>query len=147
MKVILIKDVKGQGKKDDIIDVSTGYATNYLIKNKYAVMYTDKSKEILDEQIKTREDNENALVESLNKIKDKLNDKKIEFEVKTGNQDRVFGTISSKQISDKLSEMGYKIDKKCISIDRNIDSLGSHIVKIKLHKKVVFNVYVVLFKK
>ena len=146
MKVILIKDVKGQGKKDDIIDVSNGYATNYLIKNKYAVMYTDKSKEILDEQIKTRQDNENALVDSLNKIKEKLIDKKIEFKVKTGAQDKVFGTISSKQVSDKLVEMGYKIDKKCINIDSPIDSLGSHIVTIKLHKKVEFKINVVLIK-
>ena len=146
MKVILIKDVKGQGKKDDIIDVSNGYATNFLIKNKLAVMYTDKSKQILDEQIKERQDNENALVESLNKIKDKLNDKKIEFKVKTGVGDKVFGTISPKQISEKLSEMGYKIDKKCIFIDGNLDSLGNHIVKVKLHKKVEFNLNINLVK-
>ena len=131
MKVILIKDVKGQGKKDDIIDVSTGYANNFLIKNKYAVLYTDKSKQILDDQIKTREDNENALVEKLNIIKQNLNGKKIEFKVKTGTQDRVFGTISSKQISEKLDEKGYKIDKK---------------VNIKLHKKVEFEINVVLTK-
>ena len=146
MKVILIKDVKGQGKKDDIIDVSNGYATNFLIKNKLAVMYTDKSKQILDEQIKERQDNENALVESLNKIKEKLNDKKIEFKVKTGAGDKVFGTISPKQISEKLSEMGYKIDKKCIFIDGNLDSLGNHIVKVKLHKKVEFNLNINLVK-
>ena len=146
MKVILIKDVKGQGKKDDIIDVSNGYATNFLIKNKLAVMYTDKSKQILDEQIKERQDNENALVESLNKIKEKLNDKKIEFKVKTGAGDKVFGTISPKQISEKLSEMGYKIDKKCISTDGNLDSLGNHIVKVKLHKKVEFNLNINLIK-
>lgn len=146
MKVILIKDVKGQGKKDDIIDVSTGYANNYLIKNKYAVLYTEKSKEILDEQIQKREDEENALVASLNQIKDKLKDKKIEFKVKTGAEDRVFGNISSKQISDKLNELGYKIDKKCIFIDGNIDSLGNHIVKIKLHKKVEFNININLVK-
>ncbi len=146
MKVILIKDVKGQGKKDDIIDVSNGYATNYLIKNKYAVLYTDKSKEILDEQIKVREDNENALVESLNQIKGKLENNKIEFKVKTGAGDKVFGTISSKQISDKLSQMGYKIDKKCIITNGNLDSLGTHKVSIKLHKKVEFNINVVLIK-
>ena len=146
MKVILLKDVKGQGKKDDIIDVSNGYATNFLIKNKLAVMYTDKSKQILDEQIKTRQDNENALVECLNKIKEKLKDQKIEFKVKTGVQDKVFGTISSKQISEKLSEMGYKIDKKCIYLDGNLDSLGNHFVKVKLHKKVEFDLNIVLTK-
>ena len=146
MKVILLKDVKGQGKKDDIIDVSNGYATNYLIKNKLAVLYTDKSKQILDEQIKERQDNENELIASLNVIKEELKDKELEFKVKTGKQDKVFGTISTKQISDKLNEMGYKIDKKCIFIDGSIDTLGSHIVKVKLHKKVEFNLNIILIK-
>lgn len=146
MKVILLKDVKKQGKKDDIIDVSDGYANNFLIKNKLAVMYTPGSKKVLDNQIKIRQDNEDELVASFNAIKSKLNDKKIEFKVKTGKDDRVFGTISSKQISDKLNEMGYKIDKKCIFVDGQIDCLGNHIVKVKLHKKVEFNLNITLIK-
>ena len=79
MKVILLADVKGQGKKDDIIDVSVGYANNYLIKNKLAVAYTAGSKKVLDEQIKVRQDNEDALVASLNEIKAKLENKTIKF--------------------------------------------------------------------
>ena len=146
MKVILLKDVKNQGKKDDIIDVSSGYANNYLIKNKLAVMYTEGSKKILDQEIKERNDNENALVESLTQIKNKLAGKTIEFKVKTGKQDKVFGTISSKQISERLEEKGYKIDKKNIFIENPIDSLGNHIVKIKLHKKVEFNININLIK-
>lgn len=146
MKVILLQDVKSQGKKDDIIDVSAGYANNYLIKNNLAVLYTPGSKKVLDKQIKVREDEESALVASLNEIKSKLENKMIEFKVKTGKEDRVFGTISSKQISDKLLEMGYKIDKKCIILDHTIDSLGVHEVKIKLHKKVEFIINVNLIK-
>lgn len=146
MKVILLKDVKGQGKKDAILDVSDGYANNFLIKNKLAVRYTDGSKKVLDEQIKVREDNENKLVEELTAIKNKLNGKKISFKVKTGNDDRVFGTISSKQISDELGKLGYQIDKKKIFIDGAISSLGSHEVVIKLHKKVEFKIIVHLEK-
>ncbi|MBQ6841369.1 MAG: 50S ribosomal protein L9 [Bacilli bacterium] len=146
MKVILLKDVKNQGKKDDIIDVSTGYANNYLIKNKLAVMYTEGSKKILDQELKERQDAEDALVAEYNEIKKKLNDKKIEFKVKTGAQDRVFGTVSSKQISDELAKMGYKIDKKKIFVNGTIDCLGSHNVTIKLHKKVEFKIVVNLTK-
>lgn len=146
MKVILLKDVKKQGKKDDIIEVSDGYANNFLIKNKLAVMYTPGSKKVLDNEIKVRKETEDELIENLNKIKNKLNEKKLEFKVKVGKEDRVFGTISSKQISDKLSELGYKIDKKNIFVDSPIDSLGNHIVKIKLHKEVEFNVNVNLIK-
>lgn len=146
MKVILLKDVKGQGKKDAIINVSDGYANNFLIKNGLAVMYTEGSKKVLDSQIKVREDNEAKLVEELTGIKNKLNNKKISFKVKTGNDDRVFGTISSKQISDELAKMGYQIDKKKIFIDGAISSLGSHEVTIKLHKKVEFKIIVHLEK-
>ena len=146
MKVILIKDVKNQGKKDDIINVSDGYANNYLIKNNLAVAYSETSKKILDKEIKIRQDEEDELVSSLNQIKNSLKDKIIEFKVKTGKDDKVFGTVSSKQISDKLNEMGYKIDKKNIIIDNLISSLGNHKVLIKLHKKVEFYIIVKLTK-
>ena len=146
MKVILLKDVKSQGRKDDIINVSDGYANNYLIKNKLAVAYTETSKKILDKQIQIRNDEEAKIVANLTEIKNKLNDKIIEFKVKTGKDDRVFGTVSSQQISDKINELGYDIDKKCILIDTPLSSLGTYKVKIKLHKKVEFNINIKLIK-
>lgn len=146
MKVILLKDVKSQGRKDDIINVSDGYANNYLIKNNLAVAYTETSKKILDKQIQIRKDEEAKIVANLTEIKNKLNDKIIEFRVKTGKDDRVFGTVSSKQISDKIKELGYDIDKKCILIDTPLSSLGTYKVKVKLHKKVEFNINIKLIK-
>ena len=146
MKVILLKDVKGQGKKDDIINVSDGYANNYLIKNKLAVSYTSRSKEVLDREIQKRQDDEDALVASLNEIKKKLNNKEIKFKVKTGAQDKVFGTVSTKQIADELKKLGYTIDKKNIYTTSSLDCLGTHEVLIKLHKRVEFNIRVVLTK-
>ena len=146
MKVILLQDVKKQGKKDDIINVSDGYAHNYLIKNGLAVAYTETSKNVLDKQIQKRNDDEEKLVESLNEIKKKLENKEIKFKVKTGKEDQVFGTISTKQISDKLKELGFDIDKKKISSKTNIDTLGTHIVDIELHKKVKFTINVILKK-
>ena len=146
MKVILLKDVKKQGKKDDIIDVSDGYARNYLIKNNLAVPVTKRSKEVLDIAIEKRELEEEALVKSLNEIKSKLENKEISFLVKTGKEDKVFGVISSKQISEELKKMGYDIDKKCIKIDGSISSLGTHEVLVSLHKKVSFKIKVILRK-
>ena len=146
MKVILLKDVKGKGKKDSILDVSDGYANNFLIKNGLAVLYTKKSKEILDKEIDFREKEEQKLVDEYNQIKNKLNDKVIEFKVKTGKDDKVFGTVSSKQISDKLKEMGYKIDKKNIKVTDAISSLGITNVDVELHKKVKFNIKINLLK-
>lgn len=146
MKVILLQDVKKQGKKDDIIDVSDGYARNFLIKNKLAVAYSDTSKSVLDSQIKKRNDDEDALVDELNKIKNKLNNKTINFKVKTGKNDQVFGAVSTKQISDELKKLNFDIDKKKIKLDHQIDTLGNHIVEINLHKRVSFNINVNLVK-
>ena len=101
MKVILLQDVKKQGKKDQIIDVSDGYANNYLIKNNLAVLYSKRSSEVLNKQIEKRNDILNEYIDKCNDIKNKLENKEIVFKVKTGAQDRVFGTISIKQISDE----------------------------------------------
>lgn len=146
MKVILLSDVKGKGKKDSVIEVSDGYANNYLIKNNLAVPYTKRSSEILGKELDERQKNEDTLVSSLNEIKKKLGGKTITFKVKTGAQDKVFGSVSSKQIVEKLSSMGYKIDKKCVKNDVAISNLGITKVVIELHKKVKFEINVELVK-
>ncbi len=146
MKVILLQDVKKQGKKDDIINVSDGYANNFLIKNGLAVPYTEKSKSVLDKQIQKRNDDEDKLVASLNEIKKKLENKELRFKVKTGKEDQVFGTVSTKQISEELKKLGFDIDKKKIKTSTNLDVLGTHIVDIELHKKVKFEIKVILSK-
>lgn len=136
MKVILLKDVKKQGKKDEVIEVSDGYANNFLIKNGLAVRYTDGSKNKLNHEIKTRQNEEDKIVFELNKIKKELENKKIVFTVKSGKDGRIFGTISSKQISEELKKMGYNIDKKTIIIDHVIDTLGTHKITLRVHKRV-----------
>ena len=146
MKVIFLKDVKGQGKKDDIKEVKDGYAENYLIKNGYAIKYTTRSNEILNNQIETRNEEEKELILKCNKIKKELENKEYSFKVKTGEGDKVFGSISSKAISEELLKNGYKIDKKKIKIDGALTSLGTHIVKIELHPKVIVDLKVKLVK-
>jgi len=136
MKVIFIKDLKKQGKVDEIKEVSDGYATNFLIKNGYAVKYTKKSNDRLNDDIKNRQLKEKKEIKEANKIKEKLTKENIVFTVSSGKDGKVFGNISTKQITEKLSNLGYNIDKKKIKVDTLLNLLGTHYVKIILHKKV-----------
>ena len=144
MKIILIDNVKGTGKKDEVKEVKDGYGS-FLIKNKKAVLYSTKSNEVLNTQIKDRNDKEEQLILECTNIKNKLEKDTLEFLVKTGNDGKVFGSISSKQISEELKKKGYNIDKKLIDRE-NLNTLGSHTVTINLHKKVVASVRVELIK-
>ena len=146
MKVILLKDVKKQGKKDDIIEVSDGYGMNYLIKNGLAVAATKTSTKILSNELDKRKQEEEELLKKMQEMRDKIIRENITFKVKTGAMDKVFGNVSSKQIAEYLNKMGYKVDKKQIQIDAPLDTLGVHNVTVELHKKVRFNIRVNLVK-
>ncbi len=134
MKIILIDNVKGTGKKDEIKEVKDGFGS-FLIKEKKAVPYSNKSKELLDIELKDRKFQEESLIKEMTDLKNKLEKMELKFQVNTGKEGRVFGSISSKQISEELIKKNIKVDKKLINAN-NINCLGTHFVKINLHKKV-----------
>lgn len=137
MKVIFQKDVKGKGKKGEVKDVSEGYARNFLLKNKLAIEATPGNLNALNAQKRKSDMQEQEEKEEAINLKDKLADLTVEMKAKSGEGGRLFGSITSKQIADKLEkDHGYKVDRRKIELDEPIRSLGYTTVPIKLHLEV-----------
>lgn len=145
MKVILLEDIKKQGKKGQIINVKDGYGS-YLIANKLAVLETKGSKKILEEQTKKAQEDAEKNLKECEELKKEIEKTTLTFKVKTGKQDQVFGSISTKQIVSKLKENNINIDKRKINITSPINTLGTTVVDINLHKKVTAKLKVKLEK-
>lgn len=133
MKVILLKDIRKLGKKDDVVEVSDGYARNFLIKNKSAIAYTKGSAKVLDHQMEERAKQEAQLKKEAEELKEELKNVTLEFSLSAGKNGAVFGSVSSKQIVEALSKKGYKIDKRKLQMDQSISSLGTTRVKVDLY--------------
>lgn len=145
MKIIFLKDVKKHGKKGEVKEVANGFA-NFLIKDGSATQATPAS---LTRLKKENEENalENALeIKACKKEKEMIEKLKIKIPVKTGAMDKVFGSISTKQIANELKKHNIEIDKKKIKLDTELSSLGFHTVKIELHKEVLALLRVELVK-
>lgn len=136
MKVIFIKDLKGQGKKGEVKEVKTGYGQNFLIKNGYAILANEANLKHLNTENRKKEEELKNLIQNYEKIKKELEKKTLTFKVKTGKSDKVFGSVSVKQIVKELNKFGYEINKKMILINEPLTSLGVHKVTIELHKQV-----------
>ena len=146
MKVILLKDVKGVGKKQEIVNVKDGYGANYLIPHGLAVMYSEKSLEILNNQKADQAAEIAKNTEFAKEIAAKLKDIVLEFTANSGAGGRMFGTISSKQIAAELEEKhGIQIDKRKFVNKTVVDSFGYTKLQIELYKGVIgeINVHVV----
>lgn len=146
MEVIFIKDLRGQGKKGQIKNVKDGYAENYLIKNGYAVIKTKENLQKLENDNKKKAQQDAEKKKEAEELQKKLKNVVLEFKVKTGEGDKVFGSISVKQIKDELSKQGYKIEKSQIELSSPIASLGFHNVAINLYPGVEGQVKVHVIK-
>lgn len=136
MRVILLKDVKAQGKKGDEINVNDGYANNFLFKNKLAIP-ANKTNIAINNKQKAEEAKRIAEETAAAKVvAEKLNGKTLDFEIEVGERGKAFGSIGTKEISEKLEGMGFSVDKKDIVVSGPIKREGVYDVDLKLYKGV-----------
>lgn len=142
MQVILLSDVKKVGKKGEMVEVSDGYARNFLIKQRLAVAATERSREILEKQQQDKAVEEAALKAQAEEIKAQLEKITLEFKVKAGEGGRVFGSVSTKQICDELlKKHNIKVDKRKFIDTESAQSLGVTYFKVDLyHNQVIGNI-------
>lgn len=137
MKVILLEDVKALGKKGDLVEVNNGYARNFILPKKLGVEATGKNINDLKLQ-KAHQDKVAAeQLAAAKALAEDLAEKSVEVKMKVGEGGKTFGAISTKEIAAAAKEqLDMELDKKKISVNEPIKSLGVHNVKIKLHPKV-----------
>ena len=142
MEVILKKDVLNCGFKDDIVRVKDGYARNFLIPQGFAVLANDSTKKILAENLKQRSHKETTLIKDAEELKKKLIDTALIVKAKVSEDgSSLFGSVTSAIFSEKLSKLGFEIDKKYIKLGPStiIKKLGKYSANIRLHRDVIAN--------
>ncbi|CDA30934.1 50S ribosomal protein L9 [Clostridium sp. CAG:492] len=137
MKVILLDNIKGVGKKDEIINASDGYARNFLFPKKLAVEANNENMSKLKAKKQSEQYKKDVNKENSEKIAKKLDDITLTIKVKAGENGKIFGGVTSKEISEELKKQ-YKIDidKKKIILNENIKNLGSFDISMKLFEGV-----------
>ena len=142
MKVILKPDVKGTGKKGDILDVSDGFAKNFLLKKGLAEQASSvavNSLKIQKEAEARRRAEEIAAIRELAKKMDKA---QVQVAIKCGENGKVFGSVTSKEIAARLAELGYDVDKKKILLKDPIKTVGDYAVEVRLMESVTAKIFV-----
>ena len=138
MKVILNQDVKGQGKKGDMIEVSDGYARNFLLPKNLAKEATKENINVLKGQKDSQEFREKKALEEAEAIKKQVDEVTVKIKAKAGDNGKLFGSVTSKEIAEELKMQHHiKLDKKKFVLPDGIKSLGVTVVEIKIHPGVV----------
>ena len=136
MKIILLQSVRGLADPGDIINVKSGYARNYLIPQEMAMYATKSNITRIEYQVEKSKELEAEKVKKLQKVADKLDKLTLKFELKVGDEDKLFGSVTVQMIINELLEQGYNVEKKDVAIPEAIKTIGSHYANIYLHKEV-----------
>ncbi len=136
MEIILKEDIKGLGYKNDVVIVKPGYGRNFLIPKGAATMATPSAKKIVAENVKQASHKAVKVKNDALEIAAKLESLVIEIKAKVGESGKIFGAVTSLQLSDVLKDKGFAIDRKKISFKGDVKELGEYVASIDLHKEV-----------
>jgi large subunit ribosomal protein L9 len=147
MKVILQENVEGLGYLGDVLTVAKGYARNYLLPRKKAVVAEERHVKLLQHIKRQTDQKAKKELEALGETGKNLSKISLTFEVQTGKDDKLFGSVTSKDVAEKLAAQGVEVDRKKIHLPQPLKELGTFPVTIKLHRDVVSKISVTLVKK
>jgi large subunit ribosomal protein L9 len=136
MEIILKTDIKGLGYKNDLVSVKPGYGRNYLIPQGFAVLATGSNKKILAENIKQAAHKAEKIKTEAENIAAKLAETTLEIKAKIGDSGKIFGKVTTLQISDALASKGFEIDRKKIAITVPVEGAGEFTADVDLHREV-----------
>lgn len=136
MELILKEDIKGLGYKNDIVNVKPGYARNFLIPQGLALVANDSNKKVVAENVKQAAHKADRLKQAAEDLAAKIATLKIEIATKVGETGKIFGKITSLQVSEALKAQGVDIDRKKIAFKDDVKSVGDYVAHIDLHKEV-----------
>ena len=136
MELILKQDVQGLGYKNDIVKVKAGYGNNYLIPNGFALIANDSNKRLVKENIRQMAHKAAKVKQDAEAIAAKVGDLTIEIKTKAGESGKIFGAVTSLQISDALKAKGFDIDRKKVILKEAPKELGTFTATLDLHKEV-----------
>jgi large subunit ribosomal protein L9 len=132
MQVILLKDVQGQGKKGQVVDVNEGYARNFLIKKGFAEAATSSRLNDIKQKQAAAEYHKAEELKAMAELATTLKGKTFTVKIKAGQGGKVFGSVTSANIADSLAQSGYDVDKKKVILTQPIKMLGSYTIELKL---------------
>lgn len=137
MEVILLEDVKSLGKKGEIVKINDGYARNFVLPKKLGLEATSKNLNDLKLQKANEEKLAQERYENAKVLAKKIEERPVVVSIKAGKDGRAFGSVSTKEIAEAVkSQLGFEIDKKKMVLDEPIKTVGTHIIKVKVHKDV-----------
>ncbi|MFN8415112.1 MAG: 50S ribosomal protein L9 [Cytophagaceae bacterium] len=136
MEVILKEDIKGLGYKNDLVDVRPGYGNNFLIPRGLAIVATVSAKKVLAENIKQAAHKAEKLKKDAAELAEKIKGTAVEITAKVGDTGKIFGAVTSLQVSDALSKKGINVDRKRITFKGEVKEVGEYSAVVDLHKEV-----------